>query len=470
MGLRKLQLSIGSLRGSSSLVVWLSFAVLACAQTGGAPKPDELRSAEKFYAEKNYTEAEAALRNFLPSHPGDFEANTLMGLALTAQRKDTEASAYFERAVKAYPDSAAGHANLALNLVRARKPDLAEAELLKAASLEPENPEYNHSAGEFLASRGKVEAAVPYLRKAQELRPTYANGYDLALAEMEGGQLKEAETDLRAQLTQRPTAELHALLGEDLERQQQYLEAAEELQKAATMAPSETTILAWGAELLRHQTLEPAVQVFTKGVEMFPKSWKMQLGLGVSQYLLGHNNLAVEAFCTAIDLDPRDPQPYFFLAKVHGIPKEQAEKVSERFERYVKNSPKDARARLYYAKNLWDSDNEQAEVSDLQKVKRLLLEAVALNPKLAEAHLELGILYAKEGDDKAALVEYERAVLADPALSTAHFRLGRALVRAGEEERGRKELATWNELKAREAEESERKRKEVVPFLYETPQ
>jgi tetratricopeptide (TPR) repeat protein len=451
------------------LSVLLTFGTLA-AQVSGSTRPEELRSAEKFYAEKNYEAAEVALRSFLTSHPNDFEANTLMGLALTAQRKDTEASFFFRQAVKAYPNSAAGHANLALNLVRTRKPDLAEAEFLKAASLEPENPEYNHSAGEFLASRGKVEAAVPYLRKAQSLRPNYENGYDLALAEMESGQLKEAEADLRTQLGQHPTAELHSLLGEDLEKQQQYLEAAEELQTAATMAPSEATILAWGAELLRHQTLDPAAQVFTKGAELFPKSWKMQLGLGVSQYLLGHNDRAVDAFCTAIDLDPKDPQPYFFLSKVHGIPKEQAEKVSERFERYVKNSPKDARARLYYAMNLWDSDNEQAEVSDLQKVKRLLLEAVALNPKLAEGHLELGILYAKQGDDKAALVEYDRAVTADPSLSTAHFRLGRALVRAGQEERGKKELATWNELKAREAEESEKKRKEVVPFLYETPE
>jgi Tfp pilus assembly protein PilF len=452
------------------LALTLALGARARSQGASAASPSGLQEAAEAYSRKDFAAAKGLLGPFLAAHPDSFEGNTLMGLTLSAERQESLATRFFELAVKAHPLSAAAHANLAVNLAHVGKPALAEAEFQKAVGLDPENPEYNHTAGEFLASRGKTQEAVPYLRKAQSLRPSYANGYDLALAEMESGQLKEAEAELKIQLQQYPTAELHSLLGEDLEKEQLYVEAAEELQKAATMDPSEATILAWGAELVRHQTLEPAAQVFGKGVQLFPKSWRLQLGLGVSQYLLGHNDLAVEAFCSAIDLDPKDPRPYFFLSKVHGIPSQESEKVSERFERYVKNAPKDGRARLYYAMNLWDSDNEQAETSDLSKVKQLLREAVALDPKLAEAHLQLGILYAKEGNQQAALREYERSVALDPSLSTAHFRLGQALIRAGQADRGKQELATWNDLKSRQDQETEQKQKEVLQFLYAAPQ
>jgi Flp pilus assembly protein TadD len=278
--------------------------------------------------------------------------------------------------------------------------------------------------------------------------------------------LEEAESDIHTLLESGETVDLHELLGTVLEDKHDFLAAGNELQRAAVMDPSESNLFAWGAELLRHQTLQPAMQVFAKGAAKYPDSWRMVAGLGVSQYLLGHNPEAVTAFCAAIDLAPADPRPYFFLSRVPSIPASQQSAVAQRFEQYLTRAPRDAKAHFYYAMNLWSTDMGPDGSTRMEKVKSLLQQAIALDPKFAEAHLQLGILYSRQTDDAAALAQFERAVLLDPSLEVAHFRLGQTLVRLGQTDRGQQEIERWKKLKAEQQEETERRQKEVFKFLY----
>jgi tetratricopeptide (TPR) repeat protein len=238
------------------------------------------------------------------------------------------------------------------------------------------------------------------------------------------------------------------------------------MQQAALMDPSEDNLFAWGTELARHQTLPPAAEVFERGVKQFPNSSKLLTGLGVTEYLMGHNTAAIEAFCAAIDLNPKDAELYFFLSRVHGVPEAQRAAVSQRFEQFVRESPNDAKARYYYAMNLWDSSNEGADGTDAQKAKSLLQESITLDPKFADAHLQLGILYSQDGNDDAAIKEFEQCITLEPSLNVAHYRLGQALIRKGEMERGRKELDQWKVLKGQEQADTANRQKEILQFLY----
>jgi tetratricopeptide (TPR) repeat protein len=440
------------------------------AQSATAREEENLAQAQAAYAHKDYKQAQAVLESILAVSPHSFAANEMMGLVVNELANPGSAEPFFEAAVSADSSSALAHENLAANLSRLHKNALAEKEFQKALNLDPHNYDLNHNLGEFYASRDQVARAVPFLKAAQNLRPdSYSNGYDLALAEMEAGMLDDSQAQIGALLKIQDSAELHSLLGDVDERKGQFLDAANELQRAAVLDPSEDNVFAWGAELIRHRTLDPAVEVFRHGAQLYPNSWTMQIGLGVPLYLLGRSQEAVEAFCRAIDLNPADSRPYFFLAKVHGIPPQQAAQVAERFERYVKAQPKSAEARFDFAMNLWDSSNQQAEPTDTVKVKSLLREAAALDPKFADAHLQLGILYAKEGDNAAALAEYQRAVALDPGLEIAHYRLALALIHAGQTERGKQELATWNRVKSNQQEEDEKKQKQILQFIYGPP-
>src|SRR5207237_2477962 len=119
---------------------------------------------------------------------------------------------------------------------------------------------------------GRIDNAIPFLRHAQKINPAaYNNGYDLALALEQSGQLQEAHQHLRQLLTLRNTAELHSLLAEVEEKLQDYVSSAAQYEQAARLDPNEQNILNWGAELLLHQTFAPAIEVFKAGTQRLPQ-------------------------------------------------------------------------------------------------------------------------------------------------------------------------------------------------------
>jgi Flp pilus assembly protein TadD len=143
-----------------------------------------------------------------------------MGLGLASEGQENAANVFFEKAVHIQPDSAEAHQNLATASLRLKRVVLAEQEFKQAALLKPHDYIMNHNLGQFYISCGKLPDAVPYLKKAQEARPeSYANGYDLALAEIQGGMLREGEVQIDALMCVRDTADLHALLAKVKEKQ-----------------------------------------------------------------------------------------------------------------------------------------------------------------------------------------------------------------------------------------------------------
>jgi cytochrome c-type biogenesis protein CcmH/NrfG len=235
------------------------------------------------------------------------------------------------------------------------------------------------------------------------------------------------------------------------------------------MDPSESNIFNWGAELLRHHTLDPAMPVLSQGVERYPNSARLRIALGIAYYMRASYDQAVEAFCRAADLDPRDTRPYYFLARIYDVSPSKAAEVTARLERLVQIQPDNAQARYAYAMSLWKSSRTEKGPAESSKVEALLKSAVSLDPRFAEAHLQLGILYAQEGRASDALAQYETAVKLDPSLADAHYRLGQALVRRGDKSRGERELNISSQLHTRQMAESEAKNSQVLRFLYTEP-
>jgi len=90
------------------------------------------------------------------------------------------------------------------------------------------------------------------------------------------GSLDKARGQVEQLLKISDTAELHSLLGEIEESAKNYLVSVAQFEQAAHMDPSESNILAWGVELLLHQTFEPAVEVFRSGIARCPRSTRVR--------------------------------------------------------------------------------------------------------------------------------------------------------------------------------------------------
>ncbi len=151
-------------------------------------------------------------------------------------------------------------------------------------------------------------------------------------------------------------------------------------------------------------------------------------------YSRGKYEESIKALLTAADLNPTDPRCYLFLSKAYLSSPSQADEVIRRFERYATLEPKNALAQYYYAVSLWKGKRSEATSIDYPLVERLLKKAIGLDGTLAEAHLQLGILYADQREYAKSLPEYTRAIALDPNLGDAHYRLGQYYVHAGEKE------------------------------------
>jgi tetratricopeptide (TPR) repeat protein len=427
----------------------------------------QFQAAVAQYESGRFPEAATALESLLRDVPESFEVHELLGLVYSAQSQDAKAAPHLEKAVRLKPDSAAARTNLATNLARREKFSLAEEQFKKSIQLEPGNYDANHNLGELYVRGGKVAAAAPYLEQAQHIKPdAYDNGYDLALAYITTSRLADARQLLQNLLKRKDSAEMHNLLGEVEENDGKFVAAANEYELAAHLDPSESNLFDWGSELLLHRTLDPAIQVFQNAAERYPNSPRMAIGLGIAYYSRGNYDDAVKSLLKAADLSPADPRVYPFLSRAYDSSPSQADEVIARFRRFAEQQPGNGRAQYYYAMSLWKGKRAQDPNLDLTQIAVLLKKSIALDPSLAEAHLQLGNLYSEQGKYADSIPEYERALVLNSDLADAHYRLGQAYVHTGDKQRAPEQLQAYQKIREQHLADIEKQRAEVRQFVY----
>lgn len=258
----------------------------------------------------------------------------------------------------------------------------------------------------------------------------------------------------------------HHLRGDMAEKSGEPLEAVREYQTAAELNPSEPNFFDWGAELLLHRAAEPAIEVFSKGNRLFPRSARLLVALGVAWYSNGSYDQASQRLCEASDLNPGDPKPYLFLGKIQSVETNQSECSVARLKRFVQLQPENALANYYYAVNLWKRRKGPDDADTLGQTESHLKRAVQFDPTLGPGYMQLGILYSERKDFSRAISSYQDAIKANPRLEEAHYRLAQAYKRTGEKVKAEDELQLYNQISKSKDEEVERERRENRQFVY----
>ena len=421
-------------------------------------------------------EAAAELEALLPKAPASFEAQELLGLVYASMAAggkspdtitSTRAIVHLKAAVRLKPGSAEAHTNLAASLSNAGELEPAGEQFEQALKLEPNNFTANHNLAEFYLKTGKIKQALPLLEHAQKIDATnYDNGYDLALADLHEGRVAEAKAVVEGMIAIKDAAELHNLLAQIEEKAGNYVVAVNEFEKAAHMEPSDDHLFDWGSELLLHRTLEPAIEVFRTATVRYPQSPRLRIGLGMALYSRGLYEESVKTLLEAAALSPDDPRCYQFLSRAYDSSPNQADAVIAQFKRYAELEPSSALAQYYYAMSLWKGKRAQDAAVDLGTVEALLKKAIGLDGSLAEAHSQLGNLYADRREYQKSIPEYERALQLNPNLPEAHYRLGTDYVHAGQKDRAQAEFDVYQKLRAQHLAEVDKERAEVQQFVY----
>ncbi|MDQ2834838.1 MAG: tetratricopeptide repeat protein [Acidobacteriota bacterium] len=450
--------------------------LLLVSATGGAQRsatPDDgkekfdhqFQTAAADYHAGNFAAAEQRLEELAPEVPASFEVHELLGLTYGARSEKTKAVTELELAVRLKPDSATARTNLAAALSKQGRLALAEVQFRQAVALDPADFTANHNLAEFYLQSNKILEAVPLLEEAQRVAPSsYDNGYDLALAYFLTERLNDARQLTQKLLQQNNTAEVHNLMGQVEEKEGNFIRAATEFQSAAEMEPTEDNLFAWASELLLHRAYEPSIAVFQQGIRRYPRSPRLLVGQGMALYSQSKYQDAIKSLLAAADLDPSDARCYLFLSKSYLSSPSQADEVIERFRRYSELEPHNGLAQYYYAMSLWKGRRLDASEVDSHQVESLLQKSIALDGTLADAHLQLGNLYAEEHDFAHSFPEYVQALRLNPELSDAHYRLGQYYVHVGKKDDAQKEFAIYQQLESKRLDELDKKK--AQQFVY----
>jgi len=199
--------------------------------------------------------------------------------------------------------------------------------------------------------------------------------------------------------------------------------------------------------LLQYVSGDAAIAALTAAARDFPKSWKMQVGLGSAYYLAGRYEDAVLALLEAVKLDPAANAAYYLLGKAYEPARDRQPAVREAFKAYLAKEPRDPWAYYHYGTMLFLEAQAQL-TRDFEAAKSNLNKALAMNPDFAEAHLQLGIIEQTEGRLAESVQSLEKAIRLNPNMPAPHYRLALVYQRLGDKGKSKEQFELFEKLKA----------------------
>jgi len=188
------------------------------------------------------------------------------------------------------------------------------------------------------------------------------------------------------------------------------------------------TYALYGELLLQTSRAREAAEVFQALVALDEESFEGHYGLGIALQNMGREDAAIEAFGSAVDIDPRNTKSYLRLSEA-----ELARGNPDAAEGWLR------RAIAVHEDRVLVDRLAQVLLQSGQSGKgleaRALLEGLAAKaPSDALAAYNLGQLLLVEGETESALVELRRAAGLAPSDPDVHQALGSALALSGRRE------------------------------------
>src|SRR5687768_3682525 len=345
------------------------------------------------------------------------------------------------------------------------------------------------------------EAAAKYYRQysdqlaASSSVGTFANRSELGAALFEAGMLTEAEVELSAAIKLSPmdqpsilrlarvyiarkdlpaagrtlegavargidAAPVYALLASVYEQSGHIENAIPAMRLAIERDPqSENYRFAYGMLLTNAMAPKAAVIRLTEAIELYPKSPRLWLGLGIAHFKAGSNAEAAKTFKRSLELDPNYAPAYAYLGMTSVEVGNYGEAVKT-YERALAIDSKLGVVNYLLAEALLGLGG-----SDQTRVEENLKRAVELDPTFAAARLSLGKFYFRTGRLTQAQSELEQVIKLDPQLTGAYYQLGLVYTRLKRTEQAQTTMATFKRLnESRRTQEREEVR-EIVRRL-----
>ncbi len=439
------------------------FAQGAGASRLSAADEAALRDAVDAYDRGDAAHAEPALRVLARRYPGSYEAHEALG-SLYAEAGDLkQALPLLEQARSLAPKEAIAHANLGAAYLKLNRIAAAVAELQTAARIEPGNASTQAGLGQALMLAGQPAKAAQAFAVASSATPEdWGLHYNLALALFSSGATKQAEDALRGIPEASATDQTKSLAGDIHEKLGDYKQAVLDYQAAARLNPSDSNLYVLTAELLRHWTWEQAIEIARFGAARYPASLHFKLAEGIGLYANNQYQMAAGVFASLLVQEPDNAVYADLLGRSCSLVDEGVSAECEGLDAFARKHPENAQAATYAATALL---RQPAGKQDASQAEAFLRQALAADPKLADAYFEMGVLEQMRLQWKESAVPLERAVALRPEYPEAHYRLSRAYAHMGLRDEAQREIALQQKYSQQEKDRLNARMQEVVKFV-----
>lgn len=204
-----------------------------------------------------------------------------------------------------------------------------------------------------------------------------------------------------------------------------------------------------GAALLSRRDFARAVPMYRKALLQYPRSARLEMGLGISLYGQGEYAAAVQSLSAAARLSPDDSSSCRLLSEAMQYTSSPDPEAMRILRRFAKVHPRNAIGHYAYAMGLWKTFAAGREARSLAHAQSELEEATSLDPQLAAAHFQLGLVYDRKKQTSLAIREYQATARLKPDLAMAHYRLALDYDRSGAREKAVAEDEIFEKLHQR---------------------
>jgi tetratricopeptide (TPR) repeat protein len=386
----------------------------------------------------NTEQAEPLLVALERRHPRNYQINEALGLAYASQNELQKALPMLQAAAEEQPDSDVAHANLGTDYLKLGKTADATKELQRAVAINAHDTSTQVALAQALMLQKQPCKAADAFAAAEQPGEADADGiYNHALALFDCGKPPEASTLLATMPGLEQSAPAQSLLGDIDEALKQYKDAAQHYAQAAQIAPTEENVYVLGIDFLRHWTFPPAIAEFQAGMRAFPESRRMQAGLGIAYYGDTEYDKAIQVFSALLQKDPDNPIYGDIYGRSCTLLTQGDDPLCAQLTAFAEQHPGNAAISTYAATRILHSP---ASAQQNAVAERLLTQAIAHDPSLAEAHYQLGFLLQNENKWQQSVVDLEKAVALQPTLAQAHYRLGLAYAHLGRRDEAQRQM------------------------------
>jgi tetratricopeptide (TPR) repeat protein len=401
--------------------------------------------AQVFITQGNPTAAVVLLEKALAQPPAAEQlipVTVALGLAYSQAGDSAKGAQALQQLVAAHPDSADAHAGLATVYAEAQPANLegAIAEFRQALRLDPGKDEARLALGRALISQQKFSDALGPLREYTEREPRDFQGYYAAGLAYQGLRKSDSATEMlqKAARLAPERYEVRYELGLAFAAAGQTERAIRELQvaeKVRASAPDVHDQLARllataGEEELAQKEHAQYVALLSRGD---PDALAGKFNAQANQLLAaGNARAAAEAYREALRADPKNPQLRYNLSLALDKLGDRAAEEQE-LKKVIQLNPDLAVAHNQLGVLALQANRTSEAEQEFKK-------AIAGDPRYAEAQNNLGVVYSREGQDQAAATLYQQAIDSDPKYIKAYVNLGLLLAQHGQIARGEQQL------------------------------